>query len=221
MGDYRAYDPTRQARRPQAHDRCARDFERHFLRAVDGLPMAGAAQGPATEEHGMGLFRSMDLGWYAGAHSSRALCGGTRAGGTGGKPDHSDHRQPECQGRAKRGAVLDPQGFDAGKKVTGRKRHILVDTLGLLLSVAVHPANIQDRNGVELVLDEKTRALWPFIVRSLPTPATREPAPRLRPQRRAAGSSKSSSAPNYISSWFFRSVGSSRGPWHGSAETVA
>src|SRR5437764_9580781 len=62
MGDYRAYDPTRQARRPQAHDRCARDFERHFLRAVDGLPMAGAAQGPATEEHGMGLFRSMDLG---------------------------------------------------------------------------------------------------------------------------------------------------------------
>jgi transposase len=34
-----------------------------------------------------------------------------------------------------------------------------------LLSVAVHPANIQDRDGVALVLDEKTRALWPFIVR--------------------------------------------------------
>jgi transposase len=60
---------------------------------------------------------------------------------------------------------MDPQGYDAGKKVTGRKRHILVDTLGLLLSVAVHPANIQDRDGVELVLDEKTRALWPFIVK--------------------------------------------------------
>ena len=43
--------------------------------------------------------------------------------------------------------MLDPQGFDAGKKITGRKRHILVDTLGLLLSVAVHPANIQDRDG--------------------------------------------------------------------------
>src|SRR5215472_15328628 len=38
MGDCRAHDPTRQARRPQAHDRCARDFERHLLRAVDGLP---------------------------------------------------------------------------------------------------------------------------------------------------------------------------------------
>jgi transposase len=127
--------------------------------------MAGAAQGPATEEHGMGLFRSMDLGWYAGAHSSRALCGGTRAGGTGGKPDHSDHRQPECQGRAKRGAVLDPQGFDAGKKISGRKRHILVDTLGLLLSVAVHAANIQDRDGMMLVLDRRTRRLFPFIER--------------------------------------------------------
>jgi transposase len=61
--------------------------------------------------------------------------------------------------------LLDPQGYDAGKKVTGRKRHILVDTLGLLLSVAVHPADVQDRDGAALVLDKRTRALWPFILR--------------------------------------------------------
>ena len=61
--------------------------------------------------------------------------------------------------------MLDPQGFDAGKKITGRKRHILVDTLGLLLSVAVHPANIQDRDGVALVLNRRTRRLFPFIER--------------------------------------------------------
>ena len=61
--------------------------------------------------------------------------------------------------------MLDPQGFDAGKKITGRKRHILVDTLGLLLSVVVHPANIQDRDGVALVLDRRTRRLFPFIER--------------------------------------------------------
>src|SRR5262249_61647597 len=65
----------------------------------------------------------------------------------------------------KRGASLDPQGFDAGKKITGRKRHILVDTLGLLLSVAVHAANIQDRDGGALVLDRRTRRLFPFIER--------------------------------------------------------
>jgi len=72
-------------------------------------------------------------------------------------------RQPKREGGAKRGAWLDPQGFDAGKKIKGRKRHILVDTLGLLLSVAVHPANVQDRDGVTLVLDRRTRRLFPFI----------------------------------------------------------
>ena len=39
------------------------------------------------------------------------------------------------------------RGYDAGKKVNGRKRHIIVDCLGLVLSVHVHPANIQDRDG--------------------------------------------------------------------------
>jgi putative transposase len=45
-----------------------------------------------------------------------------------------------------------PRGYDAGKKVSGRKRHVLVDTLGLLLAVVVHPADIQDRDGAKLVL---------------------------------------------------------------------
>jgi len=36
--------------------------------------------------------------------------------------------------------------------VTGRKRHIVVDTMGLLLAVVVHAANIQDRDGAKLVL---------------------------------------------------------------------
>lgn len=43
-----------------------------------------------------------------------------------------------------------PHGYDGGKKVNGRKRHILVDTLGL--KVVVHPANVQDRDGARLVL---------------------------------------------------------------------
>src|SRR3954447_19130602 len=37
--------------------------------------------------------------------------------------------------------------YDAGKKVRGKKRHILVDTLGLLLSAAIQPADVQDRDG--------------------------------------------------------------------------
>ena len=44
------------------------------------------------------------------------------------------------------------KGFDAGKKVKGRKRHILVDTLGLLIAVVVTWANVQDYHGAKPVL---------------------------------------------------------------------
>ena len=44
----------------------------------------------------------------------------------------------------------------------GRKRHIVVDTLGLLLAVVVHPADIQDRDGAKLVLS-KLLGLFPRL----------------------------------------------------------
>jgi len=55
----------------------------------------------------------------------------------------------------------DERGYDAGKKVNGRKRHILVDTIGFVLLVMVLPANIQDRDGAKQLLaaffSQKTR----------------------------------------------------------------
>jgi putative transposase len=47
-----------------------------------------------------------------------------------------------------------PKGFDAGKKVKGRKRHLLVDILGLLVVVLVTAANVQDRDAVPHLLKE-------------------------------------------------------------------
>jgi len=44
------------------------------------------------------------------------------------------------------------RGYDAGKKINGRKRHIVVDTIGLILAVVVHSAGIQERDGAKLVL---------------------------------------------------------------------
>jgi len=77
------------------------------------------------------------------------------------RPPSSIARAP---GRRKKGASIDAQGYDAGKKVTGRKRHILVDTLGLLLNVVVHPASVQDRDGAFDLL-RRTCRLFPFVER--------------------------------------------------------
>ncbi len=48
-------------------------------------------------------------------------------------------------------------GYDAGKKVNGRTRHILVDTMGLLLRVVVHAADVQDRDGARWVVARAER----------------------------------------------------------------
>jgi len=51
-------------------------------------------------------------------------------------------------------------GFDGAKKVNGRKRHILVDTMGNLLKVIAHAANIGERAGAERLLNELPEPLW-------------------------------------------------------------
>jgi putative transposase len=56
-----------------------------------------------------------------------------------------------------------PRGYDSGKQVKGRKRHLLVDTEGLVLRAVVHPANIMDRDGVKLVLHESIRTDFPRL----------------------------------------------------------
>jgi putative transposase len=59
------------------------------------------------------------------------------------------------------------RGYDANKQVTGRKRHILVDVMGLLLVVLVHKADIQERAGAKLLLQRavtqgfvRLRLIW-------------------------------------------------------------
>jgi putative transposase len=52
------------------------------------------------------------------------------------------------------------RGYDGGKQITGRKRHILVDTEGFVLKVRVHAANVFDRDGIKMLL-ERGRELFP------------------------------------------------------------
>jgi len=51
-------------------------------------------------------------------------------------------------------------GFDSGKRVKGRKWHILCDSLGLLMVVVVHAANISETAGARLVLAELIERWW-------------------------------------------------------------
>jgi len=131
--------------------------ERGVLLAVDRLPVGRLAQGPAAQDHGLRLF----FVWRSDRTLLRlhqALYAQVReVSGRKALPDGGDPRQPECQSGTKRGASIDPQGYDAGKKVTGRKRHILVDTLGLLLNVVVHRGNVQDRDGIRRLLRDAGR----------------------------------------------------------------
>lgn len=57
------------------------------------------------------------------------------------------------------------RGYDAGKKIKGRKRHILVDTMGLLIAVVVTGADVQDRDGAKEVFQkakqvERLQRIW-------------------------------------------------------------
>jgi transposase len=55
-----------------------------------------------------------------------------------------------------------PRGYDAGKKVTGRKRHAMVDTDGRALILHAHPGSVQDRDDAPPLL-RASRRRWPFV----------------------------------------------------------
>jgi len=94
-----------------------------------------------------------------GAHPPRRANGGPRAGRPRCQPDGGDHRQPVGPHRRSKGGS---RGYDAGKKIAGRKRHILTDTDGRLLDVQVHAGNVQDRDGAKPLL-RASRGLWAFV----------------------------------------------------------
>ncbi len=72
-----------------------------------------------------------------------------------------------------------PRGYDAGKKVKGRKRQVMVDTDGRGLILEPQPADVQDRDGAPIILRLSRRSFpssprrsltWDMLVRDLPTP---------------------------------------------------
>ncbi len=93
-----------------------------------------------------------------------------------------------------------PRGYDAGKKINGRKRHIITDTCGHLVGLQVHAADIQDRDGAPKTL-ASIRYLFPWLRhvprlregRLLPMAPTRARSWRRRLPGAGSGHSRSSS----------------------------
>ena len=110
-----------------------------------------------------------------------------------------------------------PRGYDAGKKVKGRKRQALVDTDGRGLVLDPQPADIEDRDGAVAVLRLSRRA-FSFVAKAFAD------AGYVGENRRPRRSSPSRSCGNRLSrsaSLSTHGVGSSKGSSPGSAATVA
>ena len=126
----------------------ARDHRWHPLYSKDRRGLAHDAQRLASLEDLLSLLPAVVQTWSLGTNPQ---CD-PRPGPHGG-----------WKKKAPTAAILDSQsvrtasqpglrGFDAGKKITGRKRHVLVDTLGFILGLKVTQADVQDRDGARMLL---------------------------------------------------------------------
>ena len=108
------------------------------------------------------------------------------------------------------------RGFDAGKKIKGRKRHIITDTGGLLVGAVVHAADIQDRDGAPSLLIS-IRHAFPGFATSSPMAAMADRNSPTHWPNSAPGRWRSSNAPTPPkASCCCPGGGSSNGPSHGS-----
>lgn len=133
---------------PSTH-RPSADYQCYFVCGENWLPVADAAQGFPNWSTVYNVFwRWRNAGIWQKIHD--ALC--------------AKVRKAAGKKRAPTVAIVDSQsvrtaeggeerGYDAAKKITGRKRHVAVDTIGLLLAVVVHGADWQDQDGAEWVMD--------------------------------------------------------------------
>ena len=129
----------------------ARDHQWDILRDAGGLPVAAGAGRPAAVGDGDGRFERIN---YALVMADRERVG-RDASPSAAIIDSQSVKTTEAGG---------PRGYDAGKKVNGRKRHALVDTDGRGLVIEPHPASVQDRDGGGPLLSLSRRS-FPFIQR--------------------------------------------------------
>lgn len=115
----------------------------------DGFPPVSTVQRYFYAWRDSGLWRTINFHLVTAAR----LALGREASPTAGVIDSQSARTVDVAG---------PRGYDAGKKVKGRKRHIITDTEGHLVGATVHTADIQDRDGAVSVI-ASIRHLYPWL----------------------------------------------------------
>jgi transposase len=128
--------------------------------------VAAITQRFSAEEHGARLLRRLAQRRHARPIASCLVHRGAFDGRAQRDTVACHRRQPERQKRRKGGPNIDPPGYDAGKKIKGKKRHIGVDTLGLIVALVVTPGDIQDRDCAPTLLT-MARKMFPSIERGV------------------------------------------------------
>jgi transposase len=157
MGADMSVSTCRIEERSACRDGFARGVERDPVPGPLGRRLAHAAKGfSAMADRVLVVRRFVRRFMFQTIHDVALMLDRERAGReaspTGGVIDSQSIKAPEAKTR----------GYDAGKKVVGRKRHIAVDTDGRLLMVNLTAADISDSAGAQMILDT-VRKRWPWL----------------------------------------------------------
>lgn len=133
----------------------------HFLYHPDRGRVADDAQRPASLENLLPLLPALGEIGTLGTDSPRHPGQGPSRGWKKKAPTAAIIDSQSVRTASQSGV----RGYDAGKKITGRKRHVLVDTQGNILALKVTTADVQDRDGAKLLLNVLTVAFgWLALI---------------------------------------------------------